>query len=123
MEYKGLKAPLQANKNGGLATEIDSDQTKKIIMLALNFCPSENPFNDDVGIDYPVFDINDVSTQSRLARRIKKVFNRLEDENRAKLSQYTFTSKNEEIIVDIQYLDMLTDRSENLQYTPSGGGA
>jgi hypothetical protein len=123
MLFKGLKAPLSATKGGGLATEQGADQTRKVLMLALDFCPSENPFNDDVGIEYPVFDINDPSLQSRTAIRIQEVFRRFEQEDRARLIDFSFTSENEVLAVDIEYYDMQTDRPESLRHELTSGGS
>jgi hypothetical protein len=124
MEYRGLIAPLEATKGGGFATEGGSEQTKKIIMLALDWCPSENPFNTDVGIEHPVFEINDEpSIQGRIGIRIRDVLKRLESEARARLIDIKFTSEGEEFAVDIEYYDMRTDRPESVRKTYGSGGA
>ncbi len=124
MEYKGLMAPLEATAGGGFETESGSEQTKKIIMLSLDWCPSDNPFNTDVGIEHPVFEVNDEpSTQGRIGIRIQDVFKRLEVEARARLIDIKFASEGEEFAVDIEYYDMQTDRPASVRKTFGPGGA
>lgn len=114
MDYKGIKAPFTTNRSGGFATESGSDQLKKIIMLSIDYCPSDNPFNTDVGIEFPVFDINETSLQARLMLRIQQVFDRLRKQNRAKLITAEPKSENENLAIDIEYVDMQTDRPDSL---------
>lgn len=123
MEYTGLDVPLKVNKSGGFATVSGDDQNKKIIMLAVDYCPSENPFNTDVGIEHPIFGINDVSLQSRSLIRIKEVFRNFQNQNRMKYKSSKFSSVNEELVVDIDYIDMQTDRPESVRKTFIGAGS
>ena len=123
MEYKGIRAPITASKSGGFMVESGENQLKKIIMLQLDYCPSDNPFNDDVGIDYPVFDVNDISTQARTEIKIRDVFDRLKKQDRARLENIEWSSEGEELAADIEYYDMQTDRHDSLRYVATGGTA
>jgi hypothetical protein len=113
----GLAIPIRT-LNGRLTLQSGERQTGKVILLAMGDGDNENPFNDDVGIQYPVFDLNNPSTQAVVQREIEQHFARFEADLKARLVDIQFVAEAEgELTVRIRYQDLETDEEQDVTKT------
>lgn len=114
---RGIKNPIEAAPNGSFATLEGDNQTDSLLRVALNDCASENPFQD-LGMDPPIFNINDEVTKARTSIQIKNVFDVFENEGRAKLAKdgidFQIDSEKQGLIVFINYINIETGRKRTL---------
>lgn len=112
----GLSIPMRVVRGRGV---IDSGerQMAKLISLAMTEGESDNPFNDDAGIQVPVFDVNLPSTRALVRREIEHHFRRFEADERASLERIETSEGDGEMIVDLWYIDMETDERHEISKT------
>ncbi len=112
----GLSLPIRANDRGGAAIDKGSDQLRKLLSIALQPCPSANPFQDlGLAADI-VFRVNEPGIESEAALEVERIFSLFEASNRARLaSTPTFSRPNpDELQMELEYIDLETNRTESL---------
>lgn len=118
----GLSLPIRC-VNGRAAIDVGEDQLKKIIMLTIADCDSDNPYQE-LGLEPNiVFAVNDTQVRSYARQRIIEAFKRLQSEGRAELLDEapTFTDADGELVCSIKYVNLETTLAEELIL--SGGSA
>ena len=119
MAHVGIAIPFQANGRGGLLLLTGGEQMRKIIFTRLSDCESSNPYQQDIGIGADmIFAINDESLQAELRRRIDLNFSELRAQGRARLLKpplFKRKSETQELEVLVQYLDMETNKPEEVK--------
>lgn len=88
-------------------------------MLNLSDLDSANPFQEvDLGLGADmVFAVGSDKLRAEVRRRINVLFRRLQLQDRARLDgspQFTSDSQNQELTVDINYINLEEDRPGNL---------
>ena len=110
----GIAIPVRG-LNGRLVLQSGEKQTGKIILLAVGDGDNVNPWNNDVGIQYPVFDLGDPSTQAVVRREIEVHFARLEGALKARLTDLQFEETGPgELTVKVLYQDLETDEERDV---------
>lgn len=116
----GLKLPVTVDKSGGAAVELnESEQTKKLLRLALSIDDDDNPYQD-VGLNQElIFKVKDPTVRAKAERKINQVLQRFADRITISPDQpITFKDTNEgEIEVSFSYVDLLTNKVEDFQST------
>lgn len=117
----GIAVPMVA-VNGRAAVVSGSDQVAKLIELAVSDGSSANPFNTDVGVVAPIFDLQGSGQRAILERAVRDRFAALEAGGRAELLslQVTESPDTGETLVDVVYRDLETD--ERRTFTTRAGG-
>jgi len=112
----GLTYPISVDELGRAPTVSGSEQLKKLIMIALQPCSSENAFQN-LGIsERVIFAINAPNLKALLDRDIRRIFKTFERDKRAKVRNINFEvdSLNQELKVFITYQDLETTRDEDI---------
>jgi len=110
----GIAIPVRG-LNGRLVLQSGERQTGKIILLAMGDGDNVNPWNNDVGIQYPTFDLADPATQAVVRREIEIHFARFEGELKARLNDLQFEETAEgELTVRVLYQDLETDEQRDV---------
>lgn len=105
----GLAIPVRVER-GRAVLENGARQMAKLAALAMSDGESTNPFNNDVGINTPVFGVNDRSTRALLGRDIRAHFARFESADRARLVDLQLAGDVPgELTARVTYLDLETD--------------
>lgn len=113
---RGLAVPIRMVQGRTVMVE-GADQIEKLIQLAVAEAASSNPFNTDVGVQAPIFDLQDAAARAILSRRVRQHFDRWQAEGRAELLdlQILEDSESAETTVEILYRDLETDEERPLQ--------
>lgn len=124
---KGLKIPLQANAQGGIATVEGDDNDLKIIELALSDGDNENAFQQEFTLGQGmIFDINDPIIQAGITRRLREIFSRFEAQKRFKLLRDTIKWKSDsttqELTLTFRYLNIESDEVQTFEKKYGTGG-
>lgn len=110
----GIAIPFAADGRGRLALTSGNGQLEKIIILNLSDLESANPFQGEIGIGADmVFAVSSVKLRADIKRRIAKLFRRLQLQDRARLDGqpvFTSDSANQELTVDIKYINLEEDK-------------
>lgn len=116
----GLSIPLRATA-GRLAIDTGEEQTRKILTLIFGEDASLNPFIAR-GITSPIFRVDSLSSRAVLRSEIEAHFKRLEGQHRAKLLSVSFdkTTVDGMMVVHVDYMDLRTDRRQELQIPVRG---
>lgn len=112
----GLSVPITTNNGGGASLDEGSEQLKKLLVLALQPCPSANPFQD-LGLAADIiFRVNEPDIESEVLLEVERIFSFFEAANRARIaSTPTFSRPNpEELQMELDYIDLETNRTESL---------
>lgn len=120
---QGLAFPVRA-RNGRLVLVDGAEQVSKLILLSMMDGDSANPWNDDVGLDAPIFDVDTPGTRALVEQRIRDRFARLEADERARLVGISFETGTEgEVSIRVSYVDLETDAElEAVRRIARGGG-
>lgn len=130
----GLKIPLQVNQFGGAGTQGRNDQLSKVIGQAFSVGDSNNAFQlGEIGMQAPIFEINDRATAAKIKIHADKVMKKLEEQERAKTAPrgikiYTRDLQNPndpspvplkpgEIVLSIEYINLETQTPETFVRT------
>jgi len=118
----GLDVPVSAGKDGGAVVVDGGEQIKKLLMIALRPCPSANPFQDLGLAGDIIFRINDPLIESEITLEIERLFKFFETRKRARLASRPVYSRSKEgeLTVEIEYVDLETSRAELLSLTLPG---
>lgn len=112
----GLSVPIRVVQ--GRTVVVDgSDQIDKLINLALSDGTSTNPYNSDVGVQAPLFDLQDAAARAILDRAVRRHFDRLQAGGRAELLDLQIREgdgDDSETVVHILYRDLETDEQRPL---------
>lgn len=113
--YTGIDVPVLGSR-GRIATSTGAKENSKVILLSMASGESANPWNDDVGLDAPVFDQDSPDMEGRMQAAIESHFARLQAARRAKLIRVAFEPGDEDngVHVRVRYMDMETDREQDL---------
>lgn len=106
----GLAVPVRVVQ--GRAVVLDGpDQLDKLISLAVAEGLSANPYNSDVGVQAPIFDLQDATQRAILDRAVRRHFERLQAGGRAELLQLQINvgDDDSETLVEIVFRDLETD--------------
>lgn len=113
---RGLKVPVTANRSGGFAFSDGDDNDRKIIKLALGSDENENAFQqgEDVALGQGmIFDLSDPAVRARIRRRLFRLFDNFEAQNRFKLLKdtikWTEDLGEQELILEFKYLSIESD--------------
>jgi hypothetical protein len=111
----GIAIPVRAI-HGRAVPQSGEKQIGKVILLAMGDGDNVNPFNTDVGIQHPVFDLPNPSTQAVIRREVEVHFARFEANLKAKLIDLTFEETGPgELTVSVKYHDLETDEERDVQ--------
>lgn len=112
---QGIAVPVRVVQ-GRTVVESGSDQIAKLIRLAVAEAASANPFNTDVGVRSPVFDLQGSAARAILDQAVRRHFDRLAAGGRADLLDLRITEDADtaETIVEITYQDLETDEQRSL---------
>lgn len=114
----GLRVPVGVNKAGGANIETDeTEQTKKMLKLALSEGGDFNPFQD-LGLKGDlVFSIRNAAFRGRAQKAIERVIAKFADRMRlAPGAAITFNQDVEnEIEMSFEYVDLSTNKVEEFQ--------
>lgn len=118
----GLKIPIEVSGGGGAATDAGGEQLKKLLSIALQPCPSANPFQDLGLASDIIFRINAPSIEGEVSLEVERIFDYFETINRARLVSTPEFSRPRpnELQMDITFIDLETSREENLAVVLSG---
>jgi hypothetical protein len=119
----GLSAPF-AVKQGRLIRTTGEEQLRKIILLSLSDCSSDNPFQDlGIGIQ-AIFNVEGPEVRFSIARRIQGVFKLLQAQGRATLSpnypKFEVNRAQCELVVYIHYINLETATTNELAIVYGG---
>lgn len=122
----GMRMPVGVDEQGGAAMSAGSDYIHQLLITALRDCESRNPFQD-LGIsERNIFDIDDPVTRGRLMTRVKDVFARFEAQSLARLAsgssaiRWAESEADGEAVLEVQYIDMESNRNQSVQVTIPG---
>ena len=111
--------PGPAWASGGTPLLTGSDQSLKILFLALGSDETENAFEDDRNLGYGhVFDFSDRATQAVIRRRLEVIFGRFVELRRFSLvaESVEFRPGAEgELELSFRYIDLETDSTETFR--------
>ena len=114
----GLRVPVGVNKSGGANIETDeTEQTKKMLKLALSEGGDFNPFQD-LGLKGDlVFSIRNAAFRGRAQKAIERVLAKFADRMRlAPGTAITFNQDIEnEIEMSFEYVDLSTNKVEEFE--------
>jgi hypothetical protein len=110
----GLAIPVRAHKGRAVLTT-GAEQMAKIVTLAMADGDSANPYNDDAGLDVPVFDLDSTALRALVQRGIGQSFARWEADDRAKLVSVAFTGAPGDLQVAVDFVDLETDQPQQVQ--------
>jgi len=115
---KGFAVPVQI-EHGRVRIADTAEKMHADVVMALLDGDSDNPFNEDVGIDPPVWRLNDHPTKSIVKRQIATRFRRFEKDQRARLEKVDVSDGIEAGTMDIavQYRDLELDSNESVRQT------
>lgn len=110
----GIAVPVGVNEAGGVRLSTGSENSDKIVKLALASDENENAFQQNIGLGIGmIFDINDPTLRARIMGRIFDVFRRFEAQRRYRLRQNTIrweeNPAEQELILTFQYVDLEAD--------------
>ena len=105
---RGLAIPVRVS-GGRAVLSSGAEQVGKLALLSMSDRDNGNPFNGDVGVEAPVFGLDDVATRTLLRRDIEQHFRRLQAADRAKLVELQFEAGNGELTAHVRYVDLETD--------------
>lgn len=114
----GLKIPVGVNKGGGAAVEKnEARQTLKLLELAFLPNDDKNPFQD-VGLEEDlIFAVKNPSIRTRAQQKIEAVLAKFSD--RVALRPGTSiefdTSKEGEVEISFEYIDLLTNTRQEFR--------
>ena len=112
----GLDLPLGVDDLGRAKVASGTEQTLKLLITAIQPCPSDNPFQE-LGLDEGlIFAINRPSFQGRVKLAIQQVFTSFESEGRAKLKTVDFSTDpdTQELNAIVSYQDLETDDDQDI---------
>lgn len=113
---RGIDLPFRVTSQGGLAMSEDKEQVEKLLIVALQPCPSENPFQD-LGLAADViYRINDKFIESEIILEVERLFAFFERQRRARLNGRPIFSRTTEgeLQMDIEYVNLETARQRVL---------
>ena len=109
----GLKIPVGVNKAGGAAIESDeSEQLKKLLILALSEGGDDNPFQV-LGLPADlIFSIKDTAFRGRAAQAVNRVLQKFQETIRINPTKpVTFVEDSEgEVELQFEYIDLQTNQ-------------
>lgn len=107
---KGLALPLDVNSLGRATVVSGSEQLGKLLIIAIQPCSSDNPFQDLGLPENLIFDINSPTLHGKLNLAIQNIFASFEKEGRARLRSVNFenVSETQELKVFVEYQDLET---------------
>ena len=121
---KGFKVPFEIGPSGSFVLIEGEDKTKNLLMTALRDCVSLNAFQE-LGLDPPVFDINDETAKILVESKIREIFKFFQEEDRVKLADrgltFEINSEKQELIVNIKYIDLEFDQVKSFTVITRGG--
>lgn len=115
---RGIAIPVRT-RNGRLVMDEGERQTAKLIVLAVGDGDNENPFNFNVGVQYPLFDLADKTAQANVRRSIEAHFARFKAALKARLVSLSFDTgeTSGEHKVTVRYQDLETDEEQEATRT------
>lgn len=106
MGKRGIKVPVTASR-GRLATEEAGDQLSKIILLAMASGDNDNPWAQDEGTTDVTFGLPNSGTRALVERSVRRNFERLARDERARLSRVTITEGADgDLDIAVTYVDL-----------------
>jgi len=112
----GLSVPVSVDKLGKARVTSGSDQLRKLLMVAIQPCPSDNPFQD-LGLDEKlIFSVNSPPLQGKLRLAIDRIFATFQRQGRAKLRsiKYSTDSNRQEMKVFLSYQELETTEDKEI---------
>ena len=120
---QGLAVPVRVGPRGGAALSKGDKENGKGILLAMGEGDNEHPWNGDVGLDAPLFSVQQEGVNALVESRIRQHFERLNRGDRAKLMRVEFASESPgELAVGVKYLDIETDEEKTVLKTVAREG-
>jgi hypothetical protein len=124
---KSLAVPIEIGSKGSVRIVQDDDHVKQLVRTALGVNTSENPFQQGIGLgDRFIFDIDTVGDRAKLEARINVVFANLQRQRIARLApgkELTIEKTKEgELEMTISYVNLETDRVDEVMITQTAGG-
>jgi hypothetical protein len=127
---KGLAVPVQADGRGSLFVVEGEEYTKRIVMVMLADCASDNPFQRDLeGLgDTVIFALSTPMWKRYVASKVKDGFARLETDQLAKFSRLTWNTADQGDgsgvqEVEVEYINLETDQPDTVSTTFARSGA
>jgi len=114
---QGIQVPLQV-RNGRLRKLTGDDYIDQLVRVALAGMDSDNPFQT-LGLgEFMIFGINDALTEGEIKERIVLIFESFKADQLAELKNpdkdLVFTHKDEELWMDLAYVNMETQERVEL---------
>lgn len=118
---QGLQIPIKAIQ-GRPVVATGADEVRKIILLAMGDGLSANPFNTDVGVQAPVFALQDGASRAIIDQAVRRHFARLLAGGRAELTDLRIQTDDTkgETNVGVTYRDLETDEQRDLEISIGG---
>lgn len=121
----GIASPFAVNPSGGLSLASGERNDVKIIRNALLGQGSLNPFQQpEEAIDAALFDMHDPTSQAIVRRKLERVFERFEQQNRYRLITDSIEFREEvdgETSVYFTYHNLESDTTSTLGVGPTVG--
>lgn len=115
----GLDLPIGINKSGGMRVINGDDNDRKDIMTALSDCDNDNAYQQDLGIDDLIFDINSDSAKMKARKSIRGIFKEFELQDRFKIFEDTIEWGKDggELTLSFKYHNLETDEEKAFRKT------
>lgn len=112
----GFALPLSVDGLGRAQIVSGSEQLAKLLIVALQPCPSENSFQQLGLSEHVIFSINAPNIRAQLNREVANIFKSFQRERRAKLigTDFERDGVSQELKMFITYQDLETTRTEDL---------
>ncbi len=113
----GLKIPVRVNKSGGASIETNEvKQTKKLLFQALSEGEDNNPFQDLGLKGNIVFSVMNAAFRGRALQAIENILAKFSERIALKPDQpIRFEEIGAEVEVSFEYLDLLTNKTEEFR--------
>jgi hypothetical protein len=111
MAYKGMSIPVRTVQGRAVLSE-GAQKNAEVIALMMADGDSDNPWNSDVGLEAPLFRTDTRVTRGLVDQRIREHFDRLETDERAKLTDLSVEPTEGvpgELDAHVDYVDIETD--------------
>lgn len=112
----GLRIPVGVHAGGGAALETGDPQNNKVIKLALGDTDNENAFQQDISMDaFMIFAVDGPEIQSRVIRRVRRIFEDFRRVDRFKLVEGSITldkGDDGELILEFKYINLESDEEK-----------
>lgn len=126
MPLAGLSLPVGPTKLGRSALAHGEVHVQKILVIALNDCDNENPFQQDRGLgNGMIFEVSSEELRAKVQRRLVEIFRAFEESELYRLDDESIRWEEAvagELSLTLKYIDLESDEEREFTHSFSQGG-